>query len=255
MRRLAMVLTAISICALAPAASAAVRPLKPAVTALTVSPVTLPASGGAVRISVRAVRARTCTLTVGAVARTYRCASGILVTSTTVNKNAGTTTERVPVSVFASGLGGRSGVRRRVLTVATDVGPLGATLDVHGEVGAGELAVTLTSIIDPATPSDEFDVPSPGTRFVAIQETLQNIGQSTVSDDTYSDVSVIGSDGQGYSFSGATVNECSSPGTFTLTPGESESTCEVYEIPNGVNVATVHFTLSGGYVDTATWNV
>lgn len=231
---------------------------KPTVVSVTVTPTTLPAIGGTVRVAVRARHATTCTISLlpalHGFPKTLRCADGHLSTGIAIAKNTTTAGQTIRIRVYASGPGGKSTTKAAILSEATDVGPIGATLDVH-DFSGNELAVTVTSITDPATPADEFSAAPAGDRLVAINESLTDQGPGTISDDAYSDTSVVGTNGQGYSSTFGNVVGCTdfNSGEFDLLTGASESGCLAYAIPNGVNVARVQFTLDSN-TDVAQWN-
>jgi hypothetical protein len=119
------------------------------------------------------------------------------------------------------------------------------------------LAVTITQLIDPATGTDAYDQPNAGYRFVAVGMNLTNQSIATISDDANIDVHVIGTDNQAYPADFNSVTECTnfSYGQFTLLPGGTESGCVLFQIPLGVNVKLVQFSLGFGYLDVAQWTV
>jgi hypothetical protein len=163
--------------------------------------------------------------------------------------------QTITFSVTAHGPNGRSPARTAVVSQATDTGPVGATLNVHDSSG-NALAVTMTQIVDPATAANPYFTPNPGDRFVAVEMSLLNQSSATITDDANGDVTVIGTDSQAYTADFDSVAQCTnfSYGGFTLLPGTpSESGCVVFQLPNGVNVKAVQFSLDS-YVDTARWN-
>jgi hypothetical protein len=100
----------------------------------------------------------------------------------------------------------------------------------------------MTQVIDPAT-ATAYETPDAGTRFVAVEMTVDNIGSETIDDDANLDVSVVGTDSQGYTADFDSVSECTNfdSGEFTLTPGQSEIGCVVFQLPTDVNVETIGF--------------
>lgn len=153
----------------------------------------------------------------------------------------------------------------RTVTVrqAPNSGPVGSTLDVHGSGGI-PLAATITRIVDPAAGTSEYVKPRPGSRFVAIFETLADIApppslddHGTLSVSPYTATSIVGADFHHYAPYGAPVQGCTDTITnaegFTFYGGESRSACVVFELPTGVDVAQARFSLSLGGVE-AEWN-
>jgi hypothetical protein len=137
---------------------------------------------------------------------------------------------------------------------ATPVYSIGATQLVH-DSNKNALAVTITQPTDPATGTDQFNQPNAGYRFVAVGMNLTNQGTGTISDDANLDVHVIGTDDQAYPADFDSVAECTnfSYGQFTLLPGGTESGCVVFQLPLGVNVKLVQFSLGYGFLDVAQW--
>jgi hypothetical protein len=120
-------------------------------------------------------------------------------------------------------------------------------LTVH-DFNNNQLGVKVNDVIDPAEPSNEDVKPASGTRFVAIELLLANGGPGTISSDANSDITVIGSDSQGYTPKFAPVSECTnfSYGAYTLPANQSERGCVVVQLPEGVDVKAVQFSLGNG---------
>jgi hypothetical protein len=154
----------------------------------------------------------------------------------------------------ANGAQGAPGATGSFNPTLTKGGPLQTTADVVNFSG-NPLAVTMTQIVDPAI-GVSGDTPNSGHRFVAVEMTLQNEGNATITDDANVDVTVIGTDSQAYTADFDSVTECTnfSFGDYTLLAGNSESGCVVYQLPTGVNVKAIQFALSGNNADTAQWS-
>jgi hypothetical protein len=155
----------------------------------------------------------------------------------------------------ANGAQGPPGATGSFNPTLTKGGPLQTTADVVNFSG-NPLAVTMTQIVDPATGANQFDTPNPGYRFLAVEMTVQNAGNATISDDANNDVTVIGTDSQAYVADFDSVSECTnfSFGEYTLLAGNSESGCVVYQLPTGVNVKAIQFAFGGNNADTAQWS-
>ncbi len=116
--------------------------------------------------------------------------------------------------------------------------------DFHGDT----VSVTAEGIIDPARPANPDLVASAGTRLVAVELALKGEGPGTISSDANSNTTVIGSDSQAYTFSVDPVAECTSfsNGEYTVLPGDAERGCVVFQLPAGVTVKSVQFSLGNG---------
>ena len=61
---------------------------------------------------------------------------------------------------------------------------VGDTITLHGLDDGEALAVTLTNVVDPASPADDFSGPASGNRLVATQFRLANVGSVEFTDAT-----------------------------------------------------------------------
>ena len=127
---------------------------------------------------------------------------------------------------------------------------IGSTIDLS------DIAVTLNKVIDPASGAGSL-TPAVGNRFVAVDVTLKNNGSSSYSDDANSAMSLIASDGQDYTFDPDTVTECTNfdYGMFILAPGDSETGCVVFQVPDTATASKVQFSVSGNTTNTGEWQV
>src|SRR5689334_21506264 len=82
---------------------------------------------------------------------------------------------------------------------------VGDTVNLRGQSPGELVAVTLTSVVDPARGSDDYDQPAAGNRFVATQFRIANAGTVVFDDSPDNDVQLIDSRGQVYSPALATV--------------------------------------------------
>ena len=135
-------------------------------------------------------------------------------------------------------------------TTATTAAPASSSAaaqsvqDFHGNT----LSVTAERIIDPAHASNPDATPGAGTRLVAVELTLKGDGPGTITSDANSNVTGLGSDGQAYTFSPDPVTECTSfsSGNYTVLAGNSERGCVVIQLPKGVTIKSVQFSLGNG---------
>jgi hypothetical protein len=106
-----------------------------------------------------------------------------------------------------------------------------------------------------ATGSDEFNQPDKGTRFVAAVFQITGVS-GTATDDSNSDASLTGSNQQVYqaNFSSIAGYTDFNSGDFNVTAGQSESGAVTFQVPSGVSVADIRWTV-GIDNSAATWNV
>jgi Domain of unknown function (DUF4352) len=132
---------------------------------------------------------------------------------------------------------------------------VGDTINIGGNQG---LAVTLLKITDPAQGADQYTTADAGKRFIAVSVKIINNGTSSFQDDANSNITLIGSDNQSYTFDSSNVSGCTnfSYGTYTLATGASATGCVVFQVPNGVSTSKIQFQTRGGYSgDTGEWTV
>lgn len=131
-----------------------------------------------------------------------------------------------------------------------------ATVQVVHDFQGNELSVAASQVVDPATAASGSGLADAGYRFVAVELTLSDASGGEIEGDVNFSTTVVGSDNQTYSADFGNVAECSNPvfGLFTLLGGDNSSGCVVFELPTGVTVQTVSFSLAPGYLDAAEWN-
>jgi Domain of unknown function (DUF4352) len=134
-----------------------------------------------------------------------------------------------------SGSSGSSSSGGSTTTVA--LAHVGSTISLSG------VDLTLNQVIDPAQGADEFTTPDSGKRFVGVQMTLKNTGDSTLTGDANNEVSIIGSDNQTYTPDFNSISECTNfnDGSYTLAKTESTTGCVTFQVPTGVSVAKVRY--------------
>jgi hypothetical protein len=188
--------------------------------------------------------------TLAVLAGTVAC-QGTAISKAAASKPASTSAASAPVSSMPA-----------PATTPTDVttGPVGTTFTATSTDSSGNTDsydVTLVKVIDPATGADQFTTPDAGKHFVGTVFTITGDTGST-NDDANSDAVVIGSDGQTYTFDANDIAGYTNfnYGNFTVSAGRHATGAVVFQLPNGVKVASVQwnpntFTTSSP----ATWNV
>jgi hypothetical protein len=133
---------------------------------------------------------------------------------------------------------------------------VGDTITLHGLEDGETLAVTLTKVVDAATPADDMSGPASGNRLVATQFRLANVGSVEFTDAIDNDVQVIDAQGQGYQ---TTLDDVTAGPSFPevrISPGESRLGYVVFEVPRDVRLAEVQFVPDSGVAsDTGEWRM
>ena len=133
--------------------------------------------------------------------------------------------------------------------------PVGATLTLSGLNGE-KLAVTLTKVVDPAKPADEYNAPPTGDRLVATQFRIVNIGSVDFDDAIDNDVQLVDDAGQGYTAAYETVAGGQSFPVVRILPGDDRLGYVVFEVPARSRLAEVQFVPDSGFSDdTGQWAV
>jgi hypothetical protein len=113
----------------------------------------------------------------------------------------------------------------------------------------GKMSVTPTHVVDSARFLHLR--PETGKRFVDAAFKIVGISGAYSDDDTYSDVVVIGSDGRIYKSGSNSITGCTI-GSFQVTRRRKLVGCVIFEVPNGVKVKRIRWSMSG---TNATWNL
>ncbi len=134
-------------------------------------------------------------------------------------------------------------------------GPVGTPF-VDTDSSNDQLTVTLTAVEDPAKGADQYTEPDAGSRFVAAKFTLTG-KTGTFTDDANTDATLIGSDNQTYSPDYSDVAGCTNfdAGSYTVTPGETSVGCVVFQVPDAVKVAEIHWNAIFSSGAPAVWTV
>ena len=232
---------------------------------------TVKASGGPVIFSTSVRNAQTCTWKsspkIAGFGRTVKCKNGVVADTAKFKANTSTAAKSYEITLEVKGKSvvvhqwkvtqaGETPPTTSTSTTTTPVYGIGATQQVH-DASKNPLTVTFTQLIDPATGIDQFNQPNSGYRFVAVVINLANPSTAMITSDSYLDVQLVGTDNQAYSTDFSSVTECTnfSSGSFTLLPGGTENGCVLFQVPLGVNVKLVQFSLGYGYLDVAQWNL
>jgi hypothetical protein len=137
-------------------------------------------------------------------------------------------------------------------------GPVGTT---YTDTNSGQnysYMVTLTSVTDPARATTQ---PVAGAHFVTLRFKIVGVTGIDSSDDAAADANVVGSDGQPYNTTADNTRDCNfnlsapnamPPYSFSTTPGAMATPCVVFQVLNGVKIASATWGIVG---QKATWTV
>ncbi|MEW9550144.1 DUF4352 domain-containing protein [Nonomuraea sp. NPDC050783] len=130
------------------------------------------------------------------------------------------------------------------------VARLGQAVTLTGTDPGLRIAATAERLVSPATPANDLLKPAAGMRFVAVQLSLANQGQSPYNDAPAAGALLIDAEGRQYQANpGAQVREAQpfgGGGTVTIDAGGSGKGAVVFEIPETATPATFRFALNAG---------
>jgi hypothetical protein len=131
---------------------------------------------------------------------------------------------------------------------------IGGTFKVTGS-NDNIYSITLLKVIDPARGTGAFDEPDNGTHFVAAVFRITGVSGAS-SDDSDIDASVTGSNQQVYGSVFDTIVGYTNfnAGQFNVSSGQSQTGAVTFQVPNGVKVSNVQWSV-GLDSSTATWNL
>lgn len=157
--------------------------------------------------------------------------------------SAAPTTAGVPVNVATtSGLSTSAAA-----STSASKAKLGDTVDLTGEDGA-HIQVTLVKLVDPVKATNEFETPSAGKRYVAVQMRIVNLGKKVYDTDPMAELKARDADGEifdaDFSPVETAVGQRMDSG-LTLAPGDKTLGVMTLEVPNGVKLTSMQYTIGG----------
>lgn len=101
--------------------------------------------------------------------------------------------------------------------------------------------VTLAGVVDPATPSNAFQSPPTGERYVGLRFTVTDTGSSSTVIDLAGTSVLVGSGGSSYSPSFVNLADCPAPTSWILqvAPGSTGSECVTFAVPSSAALQEV----------------
>ena len=109
--------------------------------------------------------------------------------------------------------------------------------------------MTVVKVVDPAR-AGQYETPSAGKRFVAVQSRLKNTGTAAYKDSPSNGATVIDKDGQRFSesFNDSTAGP-SFPASVTISPGKTALGFITFEVPRASRIVGVQFAMDSGFSD------
>nr|WSY51151.1 DUF4352 domain-containing protein [Streptomyces sp. NBC_00886] len=133
---------------------------------------------------------------------------------------------------------------------------MGDTLSLTGINSGEKLDVTVVKVVDPAG-AGQYDRPSQGNRFVAVQFKLKNTGTALYKDSPSNGATVVDKEGQRFSasFNDSTAGP-SFPGSITISTGKTALGFITFEVPTASRIVAVQSAMNSGFSnDVGEWEV
>lgn len=127
---------------------------------------------------------------------------------------------------------------------------VGGSITLQGTDPGLAVKVTVVKVVNPATPAQDFMKPKSGNKFVALEVTLENVGQAVYSDAPTNGAMLIDGEGQQFRSTLYDVREGQSlNGTATINVGDSRKGVIVFEVPESAKLVKLQFALNSGFAD------
>jgi hypothetical protein len=112
-----------------------------------------------------------------------------------------------------------------------------------------KMVVTASNIADPADVGPYDESLEEGSRFVAVDFQLKNVGETTYDDSPSNGAVLITRDGRQAQSSLVSGGACGDGfyASATISAGANRRGCIVFEVPGDAKVGTVQFTLDSGF--------
>jgi hypothetical protein len=135
---------------------------------------------------------------------------------------------------------------------------VGDTIDLTGTISGDKIAVTLVKVVDPDSPGNEFETPSPGNRFESIQFRIVNTGTGTYQDDPLTDITAKDAAGQSMQqdIVTSTAAGAQMPASVNLAPGDTALGYVTFDVPTGDKITQAQYSINLGLAGgTGEWQI
>lgn len=132
---------------------------------------------------------------------------------------------------------------------------VGDTISLQGTDEKLKIAVKLVKVINNATGKDEFNKPSAGQRFYAVELVLKNVGKVAYDDSPFNSAKVIDSKGQQHDTTLMEVSTGASMTSAKIGIGDSRRGVVTFEVPKNAKIVKLQFALDSGMAQqTGEWS-
>lgn len=125
---------------------------------------------------------------------------------------------------------------------------VGGSITLQGMDAGLKMKVTVDQFFNPATPAEDYMKPKTGTKLVALQVTLSNVGQAVYNSSPEGGAVLIDDQGQQYRTSFGRITEGQGlGGQATINTGDTRKGVIIFEAPESAKLVKFQYGLNSGF--------
>ncbi|MBF8186346.1 DUF4352 domain-containing protein [Nonomuraea sp. K274] len=130
------------------------------------------------------------------------------------------------------------------------IAAVGGSITLEGMDPGLKMKVTLNQVFNPATPAEDYMKPDTGTKLVALQLTLSNVGQAVYDGAPSNGANVIDSEGQQYQSTYARIREGQGfDGAARINAGDARKGVILFAVPESAKLVKFQYGLNSGFAN------
>lgn len=125
---------------------------------------------------------------------------------------------------------------------------VGGSITLEGTDPGLKMKVTVSRFFNPATPAEDYMKPKAGSKFVAVEVTLSNVGQVVYDSSPEGGAYVIDDQGQQYQSTFARIREGQGfGGQATINVGDTRKGVILFAVPEAAKLVKFQYGLNSGF--------
>lgn len=125
---------------------------------------------------------------------------------------------------------------------------VGGSITLQGMDAGLKMKVTVDRFFNPATPAEDYMKPKAGTKLVALQVTLSNVGSAVYDSSPEGGAVLIDDQGQQYRTTFGRISEGQGfGGQATINAGDSRKGVIIFEVPESAKLVKFQYGLNSGF--------
>lgn len=125
---------------------------------------------------------------------------------------------------------------------------VGGSITLQGMDAGLKMKVTVDRLFNPATPAEDYMKPKAGTKLVALEVTLTNVGQAVYDSSPEGGAVLIDGQGQQYRTTFGRISEGQGfGGQATINAGDSRKGVIIFEVPESAKLVKFQYGLNSGF--------